>query len=154
MNLFQQICSLPNLEAAFARVQQNGGCRGSDGVSIRRFAGNLTGNLRKLSDALHYQRYHPFPLMRFAIPKPAGGQRFLSVPTVRDRIAQTAVFLIIKDIFEAEFETNSHPIDRGAALQPPFTTLNIGAIKVIVTQSTPMSTLTSTTCHTTCCLKK
>ncbi len=106
--LFKKITHYPTLEAAFARVQENAGCRGSDGVSITRFAYHLERNLRDLSNSLHRQTYQPFPLMRFPIPKRSGGQRFLSVPTVRDRIAQTAAFLTTREIFEAEFETMSH----------------------------------------------
>ncbi len=113
--LFEKIIRYPNLEAAFKRVQENGGCRGSDGVSIHRFAGRLIGNLRDLSNSLHRGTYHPFPLMRFSIPKSseAGGTRSLSVPTVRDRIAQTAVFLVTREIFESEFEDISHGYRKG-----------------------------------------
>ncbi len=108
--LFEKICHFPTLEAAFERVRENAGCRGSDGVTLYRFAHNLDANLRDLSNSLHQQSYHPFPLMRFTVPKrrTGSGTRFLSVPTVRDRVAQTSAFLSTREIFEAEFETVSH----------------------------------------------
>jgi len=133
--LLQPLAALPNLQAAFARVQLNAGCRGSDGVTVPVFAANLPANLRDLSNSLAKQEYHPYPLLRFPIPKnrstvgqfagspvnqPTGqlvnrptGQRFLSVPTVRDRTAQTAAFLVTKEIFEAEFEDVSHAYREG-----------------------------------------
>lgn len=64
------------------------------------------------------QQYHPFPLLRFPVPKRnRKGVRYLSVPTVRDRIAQTAMFLETREIFEAEFETVSHAYREGRGLK-------------------------------------
>lgn len=104
-----KICDPSTLAAAWERIKNNGGCRGADGVTLNRFEYNLDRNLKELSKSLTEQRYHPFPLLRFAIPKRnAAGVRFLSVPTVRDRVAQTAVFLITQPFFEAEFEVVSH----------------------------------------------
>jgi len=113
-NFLPAIADLNNLKSAFIRVKQNGGCRGSDGVSIERFEAHLDRNLRVLSHDLNQQMYHPYPLMRFDIPKRSGkGLRHLSVPTVRDRVAQTATFLVTKDIFEQEFEDTSHAYRAG-----------------------------------------
>jgi group II intron reverse transcriptase/maturase len=112
--LLQSIASLELLNAAWQRVYENQGCRGSDGITIERFGLSLEQNLSSLSQALLSGRYHPYPLMRFPIPKrKSTGFRFLSVPTVRDRVAQSAVFLATKDIFEAEFEEVSHAYREG-----------------------------------------
>jgi len=135
-DLLSKISTLPTLRAAWQRVLENGGCRGADGVSLERFAFNLESNLRDLSSSLQNQNYHPYPLLRFPVPKrvdqfaslpvdqltgkPANrltSQRFLSVPTVRDRIAQTAVFLVTKEIFEAEFENVSHAYREGRGVK-------------------------------------
>ena len=98
-DLINQITNSRTLEAAWQRVHENGGCRGADGVGLNRFAYALESNLRNLSHSLSSQNYHPFPLLRFPIPKRnIKGERFLSVPTVRDRVAQTAVFLVTRDI--------------------------------------------------------
>lgn len=117
-NLFQNVCSFSTLQAAFERVAANGGCRGSDGVHLDRFAFNLERNLHDLSNSLETGMYHPFPLLRFPVPKrSAQGRRFLSVPTVRDRVAQAAVFLVTRDIFEAEFENISHGYRKGRGVR-------------------------------------
>ena len=110
----KEIYNSPTLRLAFTRVAENHGCRGSDGVTIARFERNLERNLRQLRDDLRSQRYQPFPLMRFAVPKrKAAGVRYLSVPTVRDRVAQAAAYLATKDIFENEFEDLSHAYREG-----------------------------------------
>ena len=130
--LFPKIFAMPLLQEAFQRVEENHGCRGSDGVTIAQFRRSLNANLQELSFDLAQQRYHPWPLLRFPIPKRAGGQsmandwelpaeseaerpkfRFLSVPTVRDRVAQSAVFLATRELFEAEFESVSHAYREG-----------------------------------------
>ena len=142
-NFLDQLAQIQNLEAAFARVQLNAGCRGADGVTVPMFAANLPANLRDLNNGLLKQEYHPFPLMRFPIPKGASsklqgentnapsanlplatshlplatGHRFLSVPTVRDRTAQTAAFLTTKEICEAEFEDVSHAYREGRGVK-------------------------------------
>jgi retron-type reverse transcriptase len=138
-NLIKQLVTIPNLEAAWQRVLANGGCRGSDGISLQRFGFDLIDHLRDLSHSLEHGYYHPYPLLRFPIPKnrssvgpfagspvnqPTGqpanrptGQRFLSVPTVRDRVAQTAAFLVTKEIFEAEFEDVSHAYREGRGVR-------------------------------------
>lgn len=119
--LLAKIASMENLHTAFQRVAANAGCRGSDGVTIGMFARNLTSNLFSLKKNLRAQTYHPFPLMRFPVPKRSGnGVRYLSVPTVRDRVAQTAVFLVTRAIFEAEFESVSHAYRPGRGLRTAF----------------------------------
>lgn len=113
-DLIKGIASIENLNAAWQRVYENQGCRGSDGITIERFGLSLEQNLSSLSHALLSRRYHPYPLLRFAIPKrKAKGVRFLSVPTVRDRVAQSAAFLATREIFEAEFEDVSHAYREG-----------------------------------------
>ncbi|MCI0692474.1 reverse transcriptase/maturase family protein [candidate division KSB1 bacterium] len=146
-NLLHQLVAIPNLEAAWQRVLANAGCRGSDGVTVAQFAARLETHLRDLSNCLAKQEYHPYPLLRFPILKdksreasgilqvashshlqpatshlplanlPLANLRFLSVPTVRDRVAQTAAFLVTKEIFEAEFEDVSHAYREGRGVR-------------------------------------
>ncbi|MCA9735353.1 MAG: RNA-directed DNA polymerase [Deferribacteres bacterium] len=116
--LFSTICDFNTLLAAWERVRANGGCRGSDGISIASFSFDYETKLRDLSNSISSGAYHPFPLLRFPIPKNnRPGERFLSVPTVRDRLAQTAVFLATRDIFEAEFENLSHAYRPGRGVR-------------------------------------
>lgn len=113
-DLLNKIASLPVLNEAWQRVYENQGCSGSDGVTLNRFVCSLEGNLADLNRSLMRQEYHPYPLLRFPVPKKSGkGERFLSVPTVRDRVAQTATYFATREIFEAEFETVSHAYREG-----------------------------------------
>ncbi len=116
--MIDNIANFNTLNLAFLRVHENHGCRGSDGVTVAQFANDKEALLQQLSDDLISQSYHPFPLMRFAIPKRSGkGERFLSVPTVRDRVAQAAAFLVTRDLFEAEFEEISHAYREGRGVK-------------------------------------
>lgn len=117
-NFLKQTGQYQTLQSAWERVAENRGCAGSDGVSIERYAVHLQKNLRDLSHSLASQTYHPFPLLRFPVPKRSGqGQRFLSVPTVRDRVAQTSAFVVTKHKFEAEFEDVSHGFREGRGVR-------------------------------------
>ncbi len=62
--------------------------------------------LAELRQDLMKETYHPQPVRRVMIPKPGGGERPLGIPTIRDRVAQTAVVLLLGPIFEAHFQDN------------------------------------------------
>src|SRR4029079_17751149 len=102
--MFSQLTSRKTLRQAFERVRENAGCRGADGMSVHDFAADLETELGRLEDRLLRRRYRPFPLLGFSVHKRSGGVRHLCVPTVRDRVAQTAALLVTQDLFEAEFE--------------------------------------------------
>lgn len=97
------------LRESWSQVQSNGGSSGIDGVNIGDIKGQgVEGYLTALGEALRTKQYRAQAVKRVMIPKANGGERPLGIPTVRDRIVQTACKLILEPIFEADFEESSH----------------------------------------------
>jgi RNA-directed DNA polymerase len=115
--MIDRLASRSTLHAAFARVRENSGCRGADGMSVGDFARNLEFEIDRIQNRLLARRYHPFPLLRFAVPKSTSGVRHLCVPTVRDRVVQTATDLVTRNLFEAEFENVSYAYRQGRSVR-------------------------------------
>lgn len=108
-SLMDKVWSLPNLRAAFARVQANQGSAGVDHQTIAMFAKHLDRELEALNETLRTGTYRPQAIRRVYIPKPGGTEkRPLGIPTVRDRVAQTALRNVLEPIFEHEFAPHSY----------------------------------------------
>jgi RNA-directed DNA polymerase len=107
-SLIDKVYALRNLQAAWARVQANGGAPGGDGVTLAQFAQDADVRLQQLAADLRAKTYRPQPVRRVFIPKSGGGERPLGIPTVRDRIVQQALLQILEPIFEAKFSSRSH----------------------------------------------
>jgi RNA-directed DNA polymerase len=91
------------LQAAWEQVKSNRGAAGIDGQSIEAFAANAERYLNELAKDLEEGQYQAQAVRRVEIPKAGGKTRPLGIPTVKDRIVQTAVKRVIEPIFEKEF---------------------------------------------------
>ena len=101
--LMAQVCDPQNLRQAWKRVKTNRGCAGVDRVTLAKFAKNASRNLSILQAELLDGTYRPAAIRRVSIPKDDGGVRWLGIPTVRDRVAQQAVYLILGAIWDPTF---------------------------------------------------
>jgi RNA-directed DNA polymerase len=107
-SLIDKVYSAANLSAAWAKVQSNDGAAGVDHVTIAMFEKRVEANLKELSEQLRTGSYRPQSIRRVYIPKADGKERPLGIPTVRDRVAQTALRNVLEPIFEKEFAPHSY----------------------------------------------
>jgi RNA-directed DNA polymerase len=107
-SLMDKVYASKTLEVAWTKVRANKGAAGVDGQSIERFAARADAYLAELSAALREGTYHPQAVKRVDMPKGDGRTRPLGIPTVKDRIVQQAVKLVIEPIFEKEFCDGSY----------------------------------------------
>jgi RNA-directed DNA polymerase len=110
-SLYAHICRRDTLQAAWEAVRRNDGAPGVDGVSIEQIAATPESEdafLEELQGSLKERTYRTQAVRRVYILKPNGKLRPLGIPTVRDRVVQAAVLLILEPIFEADFEDCSY----------------------------------------------
>ncbi|RYG95755.1 MAG: group II intron reverse transcriptase/maturase [Alphaproteobacteria bacterium] len=107
-SLMDKVVRPETLTAAWQKVAGNGGAAGVDRQGIDRFEARSEVYLGELSQALREQRYEPQPVRRVDIPKGDGKTRPLGIPTVKDRIVQTALKFVLEPIFEAQFRNGSY----------------------------------------------
>jgi RNA-directed DNA polymerase len=107
--LYDKICREDILRHAYARARANAGAPGVDGMSFAAIeASGLEEWLSDLRKELTAKTYRPAPVRRVMIPKPGGGERPLGIPTIRDRVVQTAAKLVLEPIFEADLEHSAY----------------------------------------------
>ncbi|MDY3563009.1 group II intron reverse transcriptase/maturase [Gemmata sp. JC673] len=101
--LWDKVCRSDVLAEAYRRCRANRGAPGVDGETFEQIESAGVGSwLASLQEELRRQEYRPRPLLRVWIPKSNGGQRPLGIPTIRDRVVQMAVLVVIGPIFEAD----------------------------------------------------
>jgi RNA-directed DNA polymerase len=108
--LYDKIYREDVLRHAYALARTNAGAPGVDGMTFATIeASGLEEWLAGLREELISKRYRPDPVRRVMIPKPNGeGERPLGIPTIRDRVIQTAAKIVLEPIFEADFEDNAY----------------------------------------------
>jgi RNA-directed DNA polymerase len=108
-SLMDKVWSLANLRRSFAQVKSNDGASGADRQTIGMFERHLEANLEKLSRELREGRYRPSAVRRVWIDKLGSAEkRPLGIPSVRDRVVQTALRNVIEPIFERDFAEHSY----------------------------------------------
>lgn len=105
--LYDKVCWTETLHRAYRQAKANAGAAGVDGIRFEDIESYGEDRwLGELRQELVEETYRPQPVRRVLIPKPGGGERPLGIPTIRDRVVQTAVVLLLEPIFEADFEDN------------------------------------------------
>lgn len=117
-SLYDKVCRCDILMEAYRQCKANKGVAGLDRVTFADIEHQGLDNwIEQVSQMLSSRGYTPQPVMRVYIQKPDGGQRPLGIPTIRDRVVQTACKIVIEPIFEAHFNDSSYGYRprRGAA---------------------------------------
>jgi RNA-directed DNA polymerase len=107
--LYVHVCKMETLYEAYRMARENGGAPGIDGVTFEAIEeSGVESFLRQIRDELITSTYRPMRARKKEIPKDGGKVRVLSIPTIRDRVVQGAVKLILEPIFEADFQPGSY----------------------------------------------
>jgi RNA-directed DNA polymerase len=107
-SLMDKVYAPNTLALAWKKVRANKGAGGVDNMSISKFEARQTHYLQELHVALKHQRYQPQSVKRVMIPKADGSERPLGIPTVKDRVVQMAIKIVLEPIFENEFSDDSY----------------------------------------------
>ena len=107
--LYVHVCKMETLREAYQLAKSNDGAPGIDGVTFEAIEeSGAESFLKQIQDELVNNTYQPMPVRKKGIPKDGGKIRILSIPTIRDRVVQGALKLILEPIFEADFQSGSY----------------------------------------------
>lgn len=134
--LNDKVCKPANLKSAYERTACKKGAAGVDHVTVKGYAKHLEGNLARVRGQLAEGAYRPSRIRRTHIPKHGGNEtRPLGIPTVEDRIVQTALRHVIEPIFERTFANSSYGFRPGRgckdALRAVFNLLKDGNLYIV-----------------------
>jgi len=134
--LYDKVYRKDVLAHAYERCEANGGAAGVDEQAFEDIeAYGVERWLDELTQELKSRTYQPQPVRRVYIPKPEGKQRPLGIPTIRDRVVQTAAVLVLEPIFEADLppEQYAYRTDRSAldAVQHVHKLINTGHEQIV-----------------------
>jgi RNA-directed DNA polymerase len=107
--LYVHVCKMETLEQAYKNAKENDGAPGIDGVSFQDIEKvGVGGFLKQIRDELVSETYRPMRNRIKEIPKGKDKVRVLGIPTIRDRVVEGALKLILEPIFEADFQEGSY----------------------------------------------
>ena len=107
-SLYSELSRKEFVEEAMSRILSNRGGSGVDGYTVEAMRENWEQFRDNLQEELRNKTYRPSPVKRINIPKSNGGERQLGIPTVKDRVVQMILVLVIEPIFEADFHDESY----------------------------------------------
>jgi len=137
-SLIDKVYAQGNLAQAMAKVCANQGAAGVDHVTVEQFNRHAEENLSKLGEQLRQGNYQPQAIRRVYIPKPGSTEkRPLGIPTVRDRVVQTALVHVLEPIFERDFAPHSYGFRPGRGCQQALTRVEAPSLPVTGTWSMP-----------------
>jgi RNA-directed DNA polymerase len=107
--LYDKIWREDILAHAYAQARANKGAPGVDGQTFEQIeSAGLEEWLTGIRQELRNKTYQPQPVRRVMIPKPGGGERPLGIPSIKDRVVQTAAKIVLEPIFEADLEPSAY----------------------------------------------
>lgn len=112
-DLWERICSLSNLWLSWTKIKENKGGPGVDGVTIADFEREAESNLQILQRQLKTETYEPLPALRWRLERRGEKERYVSIPTLRDRIVQHSLLTVLYPAFDEEFLDCSFGYRRG-----------------------------------------
>jgi group II intron reverse transcriptase/maturase len=116
------------IEFAYELVKSRKGAPGIDGITfeaIKGMEGGETRYCKEIAGELAAKTYKPMPVKRVYIPKPDGSKRPLGIPTIKDRVVQMAVKIVIEPIFEADFQNSSYGFRPGRSAHQAMDEVNL-----------------------------
>jgi RNA-directed DNA polymerase len=123
--LWHHVYNIDRLREAFFNLKRKS-AKGVDGETWKHYAENLEENLKGLSSRLARGAYHAKPVRRVYIPKPDGRQRPIGIPTLEDKIAQSATAEVLNAIYETDFKDFSYGFRPGRSQHQALDALALG----------------------------